>query len=160
MAEIKDSGQRSEFETGAVRDIQAGKGRCDLLPLDIVADVAWYINGWNSDLLRLISEYQNEGDPVSLLDVLNRFGSSTWGNFETMLLAVSKHFEEGCEKYGEDNWKKGIPTKCYINSAVRHLIKYVRGDKDEPHDRAFAWNILCCIWTCVHKPELNSYAKS
>ena len=29
---IKDSGNRREFETGAVRDIQEGKGRCDLLP--------------------------------------------------------------------------------------------------------------------------------
>ena len=33
---IKDSGNRREFESGAVRDIQEGKGRCDLLPLDAV----------------------------------------------------------------------------------------------------------------------------
>ena len=31
--ELKDSGARREFGTGAVRDIQEGKGRCDLLPL-------------------------------------------------------------------------------------------------------------------------------
>ncbi len=36
---IKDSGERRKFETGAVRDIQKGKGRCDLLPLDIVAQM-------------------------------------------------------------------------------------------------------------------------
>lgn len=30
--EIKDSGERREFSTGAVRDMQAGKGRMDLLP--------------------------------------------------------------------------------------------------------------------------------
>lgn len=29
---IQDSYNRYEFETGAVRDIQEGKGRCDLLP--------------------------------------------------------------------------------------------------------------------------------
>ena len=29
---LKDSGNRREFETGAVRDMQEGKGRCDLLP--------------------------------------------------------------------------------------------------------------------------------
>jgi hypothetical protein len=29
---IKDSGERREFETGAVRDIQEEKGRMDLLP--------------------------------------------------------------------------------------------------------------------------------
>jgi hypothetical protein len=30
--ELKDSGDRRSFETGAVRDMADGKGRCDLLP--------------------------------------------------------------------------------------------------------------------------------
>ena len=30
---IKDSGNRTEFKTGAVRDTQEGKGRFDLLPM-------------------------------------------------------------------------------------------------------------------------------
>lgn len=30
--EILDSGNRREFETGAVRDMAEGKGRMDLLP--------------------------------------------------------------------------------------------------------------------------------
>lgn len=29
---INDSGDRTQFETGAVRDMHEGKGRCDLLP--------------------------------------------------------------------------------------------------------------------------------
>lgn len=29
---LKDSGDRRKFETGAVRDMAEGKGRCDLLP--------------------------------------------------------------------------------------------------------------------------------
>lgn len=32
MAELKDSGERRVFQSGAVRDIEEGKGRCDLLP--------------------------------------------------------------------------------------------------------------------------------
>jgi len=32
FTQVKDSGERSEFETGAVRDRQKGKGRYDLLP--------------------------------------------------------------------------------------------------------------------------------
>ena len=75
-----------------------------------------------------------------------------------MLLEVSIHFEEGAKKYGENNWQKGIPVHCYIDSAVRHYLKYLRGDKDEPHDRAFCWNLMCAIWTCKHKPELNDYS--
>ena len=34
---IKDSGERREFETGAVRDMAEGKGRFDLMPLCEVA---------------------------------------------------------------------------------------------------------------------------
>lgn len=37
---IKDSGKRSEFSTGAVRDIQEGKGRFDLLPPRAIKAVA------------------------------------------------------------------------------------------------------------------------
>jgi hypothetical protein len=77
-----------------------------------------------------------------------------------MFLEVAKHFEEGAKKYGDDNWRKGIPARVYIDSAVRHYLKFLRGDTDEPHDRAFCWNILCCIWTCKHKPELNDYDKN
>ena len=36
---IQDSGNRREFDTGAVRDIAEGKGRCDLLPLDVVSEI-------------------------------------------------------------------------------------------------------------------------
>ena len=72
-----------------------------------------------------------------------------------MLLEVSKHFEEGAKKYGENNWQKGIPVHCYIDSMVRHYLKFLRGDTDEPHDRAFVWNVMCCAWTVIHKPEMN-----
>lgn len=34
--EIKDSGERTTFDTGAVRDMHAGKGRMDLLPLHAI----------------------------------------------------------------------------------------------------------------------------
>lgn len=38
--EIKDSGNRREFETGAVRDMSKGKGRMDLLPWAAIMEVA------------------------------------------------------------------------------------------------------------------------
>lgn len=38
--EIKDSGERRAFETGAVRDMSEGKGRMDLLPWAAVMEVA------------------------------------------------------------------------------------------------------------------------
>lgn len=159
---IKDSGTRHTFETGAVRDIQEGKGRCDLLPLDIVATV---LNQHTDTVgcgspLRYISEHQDNGSIAPLGHALKAFTlmSGTW-DFPTLFIEVSKHFEEGAKKYGEYNWQKGLPTQSYVNSAVRHYLRWLRGDNDEPHDRAFVWNILCAMWTCLHKPELNSYRK-
>lgn len=37
---IKDSGERREFETGAVRDMHEGKGRMDLLPWAAIMEVS------------------------------------------------------------------------------------------------------------------------
>lgn len=157
---IKDSGKRRQFDTGAVRDIQEGKGRCDLLPLDVVSWLYEEHSPREFLVFQNIYDFQRTGDNYDLECALNAFLPCTeWENLSTLLLEVSKHFEEGAKKYGEFNWQNGIPTHCYIDSAVRHLLKYLRGDKDEPHDRAFCWNILCCIWTCVNKPELNDYGK-
>ena len=154
--EIKDSGTRREFNTGAVRDIQEGKGRCDLMPLDVVASL-YQENKDIHDVFTRFERYKNTGDPIYLLLIIENYIRSINSTISGELLEVSKHFEEGAKKYGENNWQKGIPTNCYIDSAVRHYLKYLRGDKDEPHDRAFVWNILCCMWTCMNKPELNVY---
>ena len=149
---IKDSGERREFETGAVRDIQEGKGRCDLLPLDVVGNIMF------DPVLTAIDGFKRTGDREYLQNAIRIF-TSKLSDMSTMMLEVSIHFEEGAKKYGEYNWQKGIPTHCYIDSAVRHYFKYLRGDTDERHDRAFVWNILCCIWTCENMPELNDYTK-
>ena len=141
---IKDSGERREFATGAVRDIQAGKGRCDLLPLDVVCEIG------SSDVLQKIIDYQSTGSYADLIDAVRYFVYERKWDYPTMFLDLAKHFEEGAKKYGEYNWQRGIPINCYIDSAIRHYLKWLRGDSDEPHDRAFAWNIICCIWTIKH----------
>lgn len=40
MSEILDSGERTEFTTGAVRDLHGGKGRFDLLPMCVLMRLA------------------------------------------------------------------------------------------------------------------------
>ena len=154
---IKDTGERRKFETGAVRDIAEGKGRCDLLPLDVVEKIMLSpAYEGNKDLvIRDISLFIEEGDEGILARSLYMFMIARNWDFYTMLLEVSKHFEEGAKKYGEYNWQKGIPLHCYIDSGVRHYLKWCRGDNDEPHDRAFVWNILCALWTLENKPEMN-----
>lgn len=159
---IRDSGNRREFESGAVRDIQEGKGRCDLLPLGAVAKIYTRLGNTKvSDTLAYIRGYENTGSTGYLERALINFGREYYkDDFHSLFIEVSIHFEEGAKKYGVDNWKKGIPTNCYIDSALRHFFKYLRGDNDEPHGRAFVWNLLACIWTCDNKPELNVYKEA
>lgn len=138
---ILDSGARKEFDTGAVRDITVGKGRCDLMPLQVVSRL--FVN---DPILMQFAKFEEDHNVAHLYDILSTFGAVAYENAETMFLEVAKHFEEGAVKYGEDNWRKGLPVYCYINSAIRHYLKVRRGDVDEPHDRAFVWNVMCCIW--------------
>lgn len=154
---IQDSGNRREFKSGAVRDIDSSKGRCDLLPLSTVGDYLSRVTQ-NSELEKLFVNLSS-----FIYSGINRFAYLAIDNFCAMrnwtpctsILEVSIHFAEGAEKYGERNWEKGIPVHSYIDSAVRHVLKYVDNWTDEPHDRAFIWNILCALWTIEQYSELN-----
>lgn len=137
-----------KFESGAVRDIRPGKGRCDLLPLDVVS----YLTG--DDIIEILALFMKQKDVKILYECLNLYLNITYNDIYSGILEVSVHFEEGARKYGEHNWEQGIPISSFLSSAVRHRLKMLRGDTDERHDRAFAWNILCAIWTWEHKPEL------
>lgn len=102
----KDSGQRESFETGAKRDVRAGKGRFDLIPA-----VA---------LQRLAGVY-----------------------------------ERGAAKYGDRNWQQGFPfSRCY-DSAMRHLLQFAAGARDEDHLAQATFNVFALMYFEKHKPELN-----
>ena len=148
MSVIKDSGDRTTYSTGAVRDMHAGKGRFDLMPIDVMA------HQLKDDVLSDLAAFQNNPNNYGyLFQALNRFSKLAFESEETMLLETAIHFEQGALKYSPGNWKKGIPVDSYIDSAVRHYLKWRRKDDDERHDRAFVWNIMCCIWTIWHIKE-------
>lgn len=63
------------------------------------------------------------------------------------ILRLARHFEEGAKKYGERNWEKGIPINSFIDSAIRHIMKYMAGQDDEDHLVAAAWNLMCAMET-------------
>ena len=150
---ILDSGTRRVFKSGATRDIQEGKGRCDLLPLDVIS---WFFG--NAEIpkdptLVEIESYVRTGDFLCLLRAVATFARNVGWDMCTALIEVSKHYDEGAKKYAERNWEKGIPLHCYIDSGVRHYLKFLRGDTDEPHDRAFIWNMLGAVYTQQNLPE-------
>lgn len=160
VATIKDSGDRTEFSSGAVRDMREGKGRCDLLPLEVVSDMLATKKTTHDAILQNIAAFMSERSTMWLFSALENFAADAYDDsLPTMFLEVAKHYEEGAKKYSPDNWRKGIPVYCYIDSAVRHYLKWKRGDNDEPHDRAFVWNLLCCMWEIEYGEEWRQSIK-
>lgn len=105
-AGVKDSGERREFDTGAVRDMAEGKGLMVVMPA-------------------------------------------------SALLRLSRHYEHGAKKYGRFNWQKGIPISSFMDSALRHIMKYLDGWDDEDHLSAAAFNILGAMEMEAHKPGMQ-----
>lgn len=165
MTQILDSGNRTEFETGAVRDIQHGKGRFDLMPLEMMGMLLRLHEKNNeksapiSDVVTHIYEFGQTGNFCYLMGAVNSYAKTTNRDIFKLMLDVAKHFENGALKYGEHNWQKGIPISRYIDSAVRHLMKDLAGETDEDHAAAFVWNCMCAAWTMEHMPEMDDYTQ-
>jgi hypothetical protein len=67
---------------------------------------------------------------------------------------LAKHYENGARKYACHNWKKGQPLSRYLDSATRHLSKYMQGKREEDHLVACVWNLFGYLWT-EHQVELK-----
>ena len=151
---LPDSGQRREFGTGAVRDM-GSKGRCDLLPWDVLADLPPFEH---EDVRRFCWSMEvatRDRSTTAIRNALMDFINLTYGgDVNEAMLQVAHLYEAGARKYSERNWQKGIPVEVYLDSAGRHFLKYMRKDKDEPHDRAVIWNLLGALWTIKHLPDM------
>ena len=71
------------------------------------------------------------------------------------IMRVSHHMEDACTHYPERNWEKGLPMHSMIDSAFRHLAKYVEGMTDEDHLCAAATNLLMAMWTEENRPNMQ-----
>ena len=151
---IADSGERREFGTGAVRDM-ASKGRCDLLPWDVIGDI-YGENPLSQDFCLFMSEAVHHRNlTYSIQQSLKAFVEMEYqACLATALLLNAFHFEAGAKKYSDRNWEHGIPVDVFLDSAGRHFLKYLRGDTDEHHDRAVVWNLICALWMIKNKPEM------
>lgn len=143
---ILDSGARTEYSTGAVRDIKDGKGRFDMVPLKVFKHLP-FSNRHTGEMLDDIHRFMVTEDVSYLYRCIENFVIYFYPCPETAYLQLAMHFENGARKYDAWNWAKGIPLHSFLDSAIRHLMKYSRGDTDEDHDRAFIWNIVCLIYT-------------
>lgn len=60
---------------------------------------------------------------------------------------IAKHYENGAEKYGNNNWVKGQKLSRYMDSTLRHINKWMQGCDEEDHLAAAAWNLISIICT-------------
>ena len=63
------------------------------------------------------------------------------------ILAVSRAMAFGAKKYDVDNWQKVTNAKRrYIGAAFRHLLAFMKGDKDDPETgESHLAHCACCL---------------
>jgi len=127
---IKDSGQRTEFETGAVRDMHEGKGRFDLLPWPAIWEVAKHCE---NGALKYGEHNVDKGIPVhSLIDSAIRHTMKFW---------------------------LGMDDEPHLTAACWNLLwaLYMMLEKPEMDDRQLAEGRKCK--NCGFFPESNGLAR-
>jgi hypothetical protein len=63
------------------------------------------------------------------------------------LKRVAAVYEKGAAKYDDRNWEKGWNLSRSYDSALRHLMQYAEGLRDEDHLAQAAFNVLAMIFT-------------
>jgi hypothetical protein len=65
---------------------------------------------------------------------------------EMALVEVAKVLAFGAEKYGVDNWRKGMAWRRLIGAALRHLWAWSTGvDRDEETGLSHLAHAACCV---------------
>lgn len=77
-------------------------------------------------------------------DLISEFG----------LYRLAKTYQEG-SKYGDNNWRKGMPFSCLINRVLRHINEWKQGDRGEDHLAHAAWGLFALMEFEATKPELH-----
>ncbi len=64
---------------------------------------------------------------------------------------------EGAKKYGEHNWRNGIPSSNLLNHAINHIYEYIAGDRSEDHLAHGLWELMAAIENNELRPELEDF---
>lgn len=152
MNDLKDSGERNTFETGAQRDPQSDTHRPDLVPASVINAILT-VNK-NIDEVSLETIYKDflafkTGSQKSLYICIHRLLCRVGDDrsIYSGIWELSKHYADGAGKYSERNWEKGLPIISFMKSAERHFLKALMLWDDEPHIVAALWNLVGLCWT-------------
>ena len=172
---IKVDGDMHKFGE-ATRLSKKGKGRMDLIPANVAHRILndAYENFYADGLMTtskgdiMMSAYLDDTYARCIDTVINLVNyiycdgnvcsdSTGMESYEThfcsfirgfalMTLDLSKHYENGAEIYGVDNWKNGIPVVggdeggSFVDSMLRHLSQYVSAYEGGMMDNEFVFD--------------------
>jgi hypothetical protein len=68
---------------------------------------------------------------------------------------LARTYAEGAIKYGPFNCEKGFPAHDLLNHGLRHIFKFLAGDRSEPHLPHALWNVGMAIHSLALWPHLN-----
>lgn len=112
---------------------------------------------------RLIKIHEKKEEPVTP-EGGNRYnqGKPRWSlvDFDALEDMV-KVLEFGATKYSDHNWKKGLKTTEIVESLLRHIFAYLRGEDIDPESKLpHIGHILCnamfLAYTQKYKPEFDT----
>ena len=162
---VDNEANRTHFTTGAVRARGNGKGRFDLLPIEIMSLYLESVFDIDTDkpTIYYIGQFQKSGNINAILAAMEKYRLERGWSKEDTCLEVAIQFEEGELKYPSDvvngkvclNALKGLPLSTFIDSATRHYLKWRKEMNDERHDRAVIWNLLMAAWTVAYRHDCN-----
>lgn len=70
------------------------------------------------------------------------------------LKRLAELYARGAKKYGDWNWSQGVPSSRCYSSALRHLMQYNLGEKDEDHLAAVVFNVFCLMYFEDTEPKI------
>ena len=95
------------------------------------------------------NQMQDGGERITYDHGAMREPSTNKGAYELVspfaLERIAVWYELGARKYADRNWEKGIPFGRLIQSAIRHLIRWMKGDRSEDHLAAVCWNVMAMM---------------
>ena len=147
---ILDSGLRTQFENGGMREIdEESKGRCDLVYNLFMYDLTNDLFFYNMEM------FIRTGDFSYIKENAARVIDKYYASWQDAYLDLSKHYARGIKKYSDRNMEKGLPFHSMVDSALRHYVKLTRGDDDENHKAACLWNLFTLAYMVDNKSEMN-----
>lgn len=70
------------------------------------------------------------------------------------LEAYAERMALGAQVHGDRNWEKGLPASACVRHLLRHLVKWMAGDRTDDHLAAVLWNAAALVHIERSQPDL------